>query len=131
MSPGLRWEIEFLATEGANVPVLLVVSPYRRGEIEGRWARFCAEATRWPRFRGLALFAVNSSGAHFVAERPGTGWGAWGAAKRSEYTYAVSLAEATRAVIAEQAASAGKATRRRHWVPGALPPRLGEADGGA
>jgi hypothetical protein len=130
MSPGLTWEIEFLATEGASVPVLLVVSPYRRGEIEGRWARFCAEATRWPRFWGLAPFAEDNSGAHFLAERPGKGWGAWGAAKRSEYTYAVSLAEATRAVMGEQAVSAGKAPRRGRWAPGRLPPRLGEADSG-
>jgi hypothetical protein len=43
-----------------------------------------------------------NSGAHFMTEVPGTGWMAWGARKRSEYTYAACLAAAFEAVRSQQ-----------------------------
>jgi hypothetical protein len=108
VSDGLRTEIELLAETAVQVPVLLVVSPYRRREIEARWRRFCDEAARPGRFGGLAHFREHNSGAHFLAYKPGAGWQAWGAATRSEFSYAVSLAAAWEAATARPlAATAG------------------------
>jgi hypothetical protein len=96
VSRGLRTEIELLAGEAANLPVLLVISPYKARDVAIRWQRFASEAIRLPRFAGLAYFLEHNSGAHFMAYKPGFGWMAWGARTRSEYTYAVSFAEAAK-----------------------------------
>lgn len=94
VSAGLKTEIELLADQAAYLPVLLVISPYKAREVAIRWQRFGNEAIKLPRFAGLASFLQHNSGAHFMAYKPGFGWIAWGARKRSEYTYAVSFIEA-------------------------------------
>jgi hypothetical protein len=94
VSGNLLWEIEYLATKAARVPVLLVLSPYKRADIDRRWGAFLRAAMGWPRFHALGPFAERNSGAHFMTEVPGIGWVAWGARKRSEYTYATCLAAA-------------------------------------
>jgi hypothetical protein len=97
------WEISYLANEAAHVPVLLVLSPYKRAEIARRWGTFFRAAMRWPRFFALGPFAEHNSGAHFMMEVPGAGWVAWGARTRSEYTYATCLAAAFETVRSRQA----------------------------
>jgi hypothetical protein len=97
-------EISYLAGEAAHVPVLLVLAPYQRVDIELRWSTFFrAAAGTGPRFRALWPFAEHNSGAHFMTEVPGVGWVAWGAAKRSEYSYATCLAAAFETVKARLA----------------------------
>lgn len=54
------------------------------------------QAIKLPRFAGLAGFLEHNSDAHFMVYKPGFGWMAWGARTRSEYTYAVSFAEAAK-----------------------------------
>jgi hypothetical protein len=94
VSENLLWEIRYLANEAAHVPVLLVLSPYKRADIDRRWGAFFRTAMGWPRFLALGPFSEHNSGAHFMTEVPGIGWVAWGARKRSEYTYATCLAAA-------------------------------------
>jgi hypothetical protein len=94
VSENLLWEIKYLANEAEHVPVLLVLSPYKRAEIDRRWIAFFRAAMKWPRFLALGPFAEHNSGAHFMTEVPGVGWVVWGARKRSEYTYATCLAAA-------------------------------------
>ena len=98
VSPGLTWEIEFLAKEATKVPVVLAISPYKRKAVELRWRRFCHEAVNLPRFGGLVSYIEHNSGAHFLTQRDDLGWTAWGARMRSEFTYAVALAEAVSAL---------------------------------
>lgn len=102
VSGNLLWEIRYLADEAVHVPVLLVLSPYRRAEIDRRWGAFFRAAMKWPRFFALGPFAEHNSGAHFMMEVPGIGWVAWGARKRSEYTYATCLAAAFETVRSRQ-----------------------------
>jgi hypothetical protein len=97
VSAGLKTEIELLAGEAAHLPVLLVISPYKASDVAARWQRFGSEAVKLPRFAGLTGFLEHNSGAHFMVYKPGFGWMAWGARIRSEYTYAVSFAEAAKA----------------------------------
>jgi hypothetical protein len=96
VSAGLKTEIELLAGEAAHLPVLLVISPYKARDVAIRWQKFGSEAIKLPRFAGLAGFLQHNSGAHFMVYKPGSGWIAWGAKTRSEYTYAVSFAEAAK-----------------------------------
>jgi hypothetical protein len=96
ISPGLETEIKLLGGEAARLPVLLVISPYKARDVAIRWQRFGNQAIKLPRFAGLARFLEHNSGAHFMAYKPGFGWMAWGARTRSEYTYAVSFAEAAK-----------------------------------
>jgi hypothetical protein len=103
VSESLLWEITYLADEAARVPVLLVLSPYKRAEVDRRWRTFFQAAMTWPRFLALGPFAEHNSGAHFMTEVPGIGWVAWGARKRSEYTYATCLAAAFETVRSRQA----------------------------
>jgi hypothetical protein len=94
VSPGLKTEIRLLADEAVRLSVLLVISPYKARDVAIRWQRFGREAIELPRFAGLDGFLEHNSGAHFMAYKPDFGWIAWGARTRSEYTYAVSFAEA-------------------------------------
>ena len=110
VSEHLLWEIKYLANEAAHVPVLLVLSPYKRAEIDRRWDAFFRAATG-PRFLTLGPFAEHNSGAHFMTEVPGIGWVAWGARKRSEYTYAACLAAAFETVRSRQAHPGATAQR--------------------
>jgi hypothetical protein len=104
VTENLRWEIGYVANEAPQVPVLLVLAPYKRLEIDRRWRAFVRTAMDWPRFLRLAPFAERNSGAHFMTEVPGVGWVAWGARRRSEYTYAACLAAAFEAARSRQPA---------------------------
>jgi hypothetical protein len=107
MSDSLRWEIQQLA-QVPTVPVVLVLSPYRERDLVTRWWQFAMEAIKLPRFTDLSRYAEHNSGAHFMTEHPDFGWIAWGASRRSEFSYAATWWEAS--MCAEQYRQAMNAT---------------------
>ncbi|MBL7551427.1 hypothetical protein I6A60_26730 [Frankia sp. AgB1.9] len=90
---GLLWELQMIAERLAHQRVILVLPPRRKDEAGANWAAFCAVVSGWSFFDGAR--ALNPTGAaHLLVHVPGEGWQAWGAATRTEWTYALAIAGA-------------------------------------
>ena len=118
---GVQYELEMLGEKMPPHPMVLVVPPDRpwtpwpealtwanravrtvlrnapqyRPErtVAQRWATFSEFVEKWPVFQGIR--DLNATGAaHLLLYVPGEGWSAWGAERRTEWTYAVSIMQA-------------------------------------
>jgi hypothetical protein len=117
---GFGWEIDYLARNVPDVPLMLVLAPYRRGELEARWWRFLSfAAVRHRRFAGLDPHAYHGSAAHVIVTGRHGEWIAFGARKRTEFTYAASLARAIETVCPRHQRGLGFVARR---MAARLPP---------
>ncbi|MER7667010.1 hypothetical protein ABTY61_00910 [Kitasatospora sp. NPDC096128] len=121
LRPGFRYELEMLGERMPPHPLLLLVPPDRPWTlwrqvavsarravrvvlpkaaphrepptVAQRWAAFGEFVERWPVYRGAR--ELNSTGAaHLLLYVPGEGWSAWGAERRTEWTYAVAIMRA-------------------------------------
>ncbi|WP_141760282.1 hypothetical protein [Streptomyces fradiae] len=98
---GFQWEIEYLAKNVPNTPLLLVLAPYDERDLQDRWLRFLEIATRSgrdtsvrPRFLGLQYYRSDNTAAHIMVAKPDGGWIVWGAHRRTEFSYAVAFSQA-------------------------------------
>jgi hypothetical protein len=112
VTPGLRTELELMANKFKDRCVILIIPP--RVPAKPVWQRartgFQDMQTRQPLLNGWATFRAASQdlerfapisedwvrdGVHVMVHVPDQGWWAWGAGRRSDWTYAVAIHEAT------------------------------------
>ena len=90
---GLLTELEILAEALHHRRIILILGPSRRrSTVSASWGRFCAAAERWRVFANLLPLGANGT-TQVIALHPEFGWMAWGARKRSEWTYAAAIDE--------------------------------------
>lgn len=87
---GLEWEMQHVAANASGVRLMLVLSPWPRGELARRWAGFLERASEWPLFRPLAETPM-PSGVEVMTYAPGRGWRGYGARRRWDWSYAASI----------------------------------------
>lgn len=107
------WEIGEL--DGVrDLPVILILGPLSRRDVEDRWRRFveCVRALR--RFEQLPDDLENGTIVVVVA---GSGeWRAWGATRRNEWTYGEALHQACAYAVGESGVPADPAVApKRRW----------------
>ena len=98
--PGYGWELELIATGISHQRVMVVLGPWPLGQLRRRWTQFCDAIAHVPFFAPITLPWV-PDGVHVLAHAPRLGWHAFGARRRSDWTYAVAIDEATRAYLPE------------------------------
>ncbi|MFJ3673283.1 hypothetical protein ACIPSE_43175 [Streptomyces sp. NPDC090106] len=105
LNEGLSQELEILGRH-PSVPVALVLSPLAQGELTRRWHAFIDAALtvqgtspqQPSRFEGLRQHRDDVTGALVLLNTGGTEWQAWGARRRTEFTYATAWGEAREAL---------------------------------
>ena len=90
---GLMWELVQLSDVERRPRVLLVIAPWPRDQLGGRWQGFVAAASRLPLFAGLATHPF-PSGVQVLTFTTDAGWRGYGAARRWDWTYAAALTAA-------------------------------------
>ncbi|MDX3714736.1 hypothetical protein PV733_38575 [Streptomyces europaeiscabiei] len=101
INEGLLQELEILGRH-PSVPVALVLAPLAQRELSRRWHTFidAALTVRGPRaqqhsrFEGLREHRNDVTGALVLLNAGGTKWQAWGARRRTEFTFAMAWGEA-------------------------------------
>ncbi|MBX3193485.1 MAG: hypothetical protein KF727_00095 [Microbacteriaceae bacterium] len=89
---GLLWELTHLSGRSDSPPIVLVIAPWSRAEIERRFSAFRMATVDLPPFGELA--AELPDGVHLAVWRRGDGWRAYGARRRWDWTYAAALRRA-------------------------------------
>lgn len=101
LNDGLLQELDLLGRH-PTVPVVLVLAPLPRRQLEKRWQGFIDAAVarrgsrprdQW-RFDGLRDHRDGATGALLLLNTGGTEWRVWGATRRTEFTYAAAWGEA-------------------------------------
>ncbi|HEX7834608.1 MAG TPA: hypothetical protein VF479_03970, partial [Pseudolysinimonas sp.] len=87
---GLEWEIEHLANRSDAPPLMLVVAPWPRRELERRWQAFLAKVAAWPMFAGL-IEPEMPAGVQIATYSTKNGWRGYGAKRRWDWSYAASI----------------------------------------
>lgn len=105
VTDGLGWEIRHIAGRHPDLTLLLVLSPWPRLELQRRWQGFLAYAQSHPPFDDLGALEP-PDGVQVLTWHASTGWRAYGAARRWDWTYAASITEAVRELDREDAAVA-------------------------
>lgn len=108
INEGLLQELEILGRH-PSVPVALVLAPLSQRELTRRWHAFIDAAltvrgTRGQqesRFEGLRGHRDHVTGALVLLNAGGTEWQAWGARRRTEFTFATAWGEARDALTGE------------------------------
>lgn len=96
--PGYGWELDLIANRIGHQRVLVVLGPWPLTSLRRRWVQFCQTVAPVPFFAPITMPWV-PDGVHLLAHSPRSGWHAWGATRRLDWTYAVALDEATRAYL--------------------------------
>jgi hypothetical protein len=100
------WEIEEL-DRVRDAPVILILGPLSRRDVEDQWRRFVGAVRTLRRFEQLPDDLANGTIVVVVA---GNGeWRAWGANRRNEWTYGEALHQACAYALCEADAPAGPA----------------------
>lgn len=86
---GYSWEIETLGQGIGHRRVMVVCAPWRPAEFRRRLGGFLAHAARWPLFAPLSWVAQD--GLHVATFGDGRGWRAYGAPRRSDWSYTVCM----------------------------------------
>lgn len=97
---GYGWELDLIANRITHQRVLVVLAPWRLSQLRRRWTQFCMAVSHVPLFAPITMPWV-PDGVHVIAHSARLGWHAWGATRRTDWTYAVAIDEATRAYLPE------------------------------
>lgn len=92
---GFGWEIDLVAHRLDHHRVMVVVGPWRR-QLARRWEAFRSYVATLPFFAPLATAAL-PDGLLVAAHSDRWGWAAWGATKRTDFSYAVAIDHALHA----------------------------------
>ncbi|AUG82121.1 hypothetical protein CFP65_7547 [Kitasatospora sp. MMS16-BH015] len=110
LGDGFQYELQMIGERMPPHPLVLLVPPDRpwtpwttirslllrrppQADVAERWGEFCCFVNGWPVFQGI--YELNPTGAaHVLLYLPDEGWSVWGAAQRTEWTYAVAIMRA-------------------------------------
>ena len=89
---GLLWELTHLSDRPDSPPIVLVIAPWSRAEIQRRFSAFRRATAGLPPFSELD--AELPDGVHLAVWTREDGWRAYGARRRWDWTYAAALRRA-------------------------------------
>ncbi len=92
---GFGWEIDLVAHRLGHRRVMVVLGPWSKAQLAGRWRQFCQAVAHLPLFAPMAMAWV-PEGVQLLAHSDRQGWRAWGARGRTDWTYTMAVDQATR-----------------------------------
>ena len=92
---GFGWEIDLVAHRLGHRRVMVVLGPWSKSQLAGRWRQFCQAVSHLPLFAPMAAPWV-PPGVQLLAHSDRQGWRAWGARGRTDWTYTMAVDQATR-----------------------------------
>lgn len=92
--PGLTDELAMLGDD-LTARIMVIQAPYRKEDLQRRWAGFLERSCPLPLFAPLAGTWI-FEGTHVIAHSAARGWAAWGASTRTDRSYALAIDAAFR-----------------------------------
>ncbi|GAA0945658.1 hypothetical protein GCM10009554_40720 [Kribbella koreensis] len=87
--PGYRWELDYIANGLHHSRIIAVLGPWRSGELRRRWACFLDSTVGSELFLPLRWGWVQPGG--LMLTHSDTGWTAYGARRRWDWSYAMAF----------------------------------------